>query len=641
MSRRAIGGLVAGLVVAGLVPFVTGAFAASCPSFTDPAGDDSFAESGVVGHDDDLDIVNVTYSSDAERVSGAIKVAKLKTGPDNFPGDRFAVTFKVNGKTIQMFSYRYDPPEQHLVIDQAYNTTGGTVDGANPSPAFSTIETKYDVTASVVTISVKRSELDRVSGAATAGKPLSALGATSAAAVARTNFLSDTATAPATLTYDVGTACTGGTPGPAPTTSASPTASPTASPSPSATPSPTASPSPSGTPSPTPSPTGTTPAPAGLPAAGCNTVADPKGDAKHLPAGIPEPDLDITGLVMQATATDLKSYLRLDKLGTSPDTALGHTFYTLFTVNKKVVSLAASGFDPAVLGDVADDAASASGGALQPTVRMVVAGTYVPSGIKATFDVTNSMVVISVPRADVAKAVGVPFTDGTELTALYGRTASSYGPVVGGFYVDSSAPDNGTVSTAKWSTGANECFGPLPGKLVNAGATSVQFTDAATVGAKLTTAAGAPLSGRTVTFTVGSKTVSAKTASNGIAKAALNPGLVAGAYTLVTSFAGDSLAAKVSTSTPFTVAVEKTKLVLTVAKSGTKRTVTARLLDDDNKPVAGQTVNWYVNGKKVASAKTNAAGVVTFTRAAPTQTVTAEFLAVAKRFAGSKTSIRV
>ena len=637
MARPAtVGALLAGLFAAALVPVVASAAAPTCPSFADAANDDSFAASGASQtHDADLDIVAGGFSSDAERLTSTVTVAQLKAGPDRFLGDAFSTYFTVNGKVIQLYSFRYNPAQQHAVIDNAYNKTGAFVDGANPSPMASTVVGTYDLAKSTVTISIKRSELDRLTGAPTAGKAMTALSAQSAFFAGRSRFGADTATAPATLTYDVGAACTTAAPGPQPTTA--PSATPTA---PSA--SPTASPTAAPTGSPTATPTGAPTAP--LPDAECNTIGDVKGDANHTVAGgapgVQEPDLDITGLVLEATPDVVRSYVRVNALKSRPQSAIGHTYYTVFTVGGKVVSLVASGFDPAQMKTVVDTISTTSNGARQPSVRMTVAGTYVPSSITATFDTTNSMVVVSVPRAELETAVGAPIPDGTELSVVYARTASSYGPS-GGFFVDSTVLDNGTASTATWVTGDNACFAPPDAQLLNVGATAAQYTDSVAVAGRLLSAAGTPLAGKAVRFAVGSRAVTAVTGADGVARTAFNPLATAGGHTLVTTFAGDKDAGPATITTPFAVVAEKTKVVLTVTRSGTRRTVVAKLTDDDGRAVAGQTITWLVNGKRISSAKTSSTGTVTFRSALPGQTVTARFAAVAGKYEGSSAAKKV
>jgi hypothetical protein len=400
---------------------------------------------------------------------------------------------------------------------------------------------------------------------------------------------------------------------------------------------------PPATPSPTP---GTTPpgpaAPAGYPATGCDTVGDDAGDAHVLNANVPtDGDLDITGLALQATATDVKAFVRIKALAAKPASAPGHTFSVNFTAAAKPVRLVTTAYDPAQLATAEDAVASGTATApakYAPLTYVSVSGGYVATGIKATYDLAHSIVILSVPRADLDKAV--PFADGSEISAVTVRSATA-SPFAGGFYVDSTAPSNAAAGTAKWRVGDNACFGPAPGILANAGAKSVQFSDAAKVAAKLTDAAGKPLAGRSVTFAVGAVTATASTGPDGVARAALNPRVTAGTYSLVTSFAGDTAAAKVELATPFTVTLEATRIALSYSKSGSKRTVVAKLRDDDGAALAGQTVDWYVNGTKVGSSRTNAAGVAQLTTAKPAQTVTAQFAGVPVKYAASKAATKV
>jgi hypothetical protein len=89
---------------------------------------------------------------------------------------------------------------------------------------------------------------------------------------------------------------------------------------------------------------------------------------------------------------------------------------------------------------------------------MRVGGTYTPSTLKAAYDLTSSYVTFSISPADFAKATGVALAPGAAFTKVLGRTASSLGPVVGGFYVDSTAKDNAAAGTDTWTVGDNKCF---------------------------------------------------------------------------------------------------------------------------------------------------------------------------------------
>ncbi|HUR14259.1 MAG TPA: hypothetical protein VM097_07175 [Mycobacteriales bacterium] len=207
------------------------------------------------------------------------------------------------------------------------------------------------------------------------------------------------------------------------------------------------------------------------PVAGCNTFVDPKGDADTSPVGgptaYPDPDLDITGLVLGADDTSLRAVIRVDDLAVAPDTAAGDSWYVYFTYAGKAMSLGSTRFDPDQLGAVddalftADDTAGI--GLFNPRTSLLLAGAYVPSDITVAYDQTANTVSFKVSRADIAKAAGVPFSDGTKLTAVYARNATSY-PVAGGFYIDSTTATNDAVTTAKdvWTVGAGPCFGAAP-----------------------------------------------------------------------------------------------------------------------------------------------------------------------------------
>ena len=83
-----------------------------------------------------------------------------------------------------------------------------------------------------------------------------------------------------------------------------------------------------------------------------------------------------------------------------------------------------------------------------------------------------------------------------------------------------------------------------------------------------------------------------------------------------------------------------TAMTLSVAKAGSTRTVTARLTSA-GKPLAGQVVTWFVNGKKVGTSTTSTAGTAVLKTAKPTQTVTAEFAGVNDKYLPSKATTRV
>jgi hypothetical protein len=592
MPRRAIVGtvLATSLIGGGLaVAFADGApVADGCPAtYTDPAGDSGLldpATNPVVG-DDDLDLVAVTHSVTDGIFTTAFKVVKLNpAGPAFAAGDRFVATFTVAKKTVTV-----DAERDFSGVGDTHGSV--TVGGTAVTMPVKIVE---DDKASTLSAQLATADLEKAVGAPLAGEAFSAMSAVARGflpsnATPSEGILWDAATAPATASYAFGSGC-GATAG-------APAAAPAPSPSPST---PSAAPAPGG------------PAAPGLPTAGCNTFADPKGDANFDVVngqGEPnDPDLDLTGLVLQSTPDSFKAYLRVDKLATRPADWPGHAFYANFTANKKAVALQATAYDPAQLSQLDDGAATATGVTpfgSTPAIGMTVDGPYVPSKLSATFDTKTSMVTLTIPRGDLDKAVG-GLADGSVLTKVYARDAGT-APVAGGFYIDSTAKDNASGVTDKdaWTVGDNACFGPAapaPSPLTNVGAVKAQYGDTAAVAAKLVDASGAPVAGKTVTFTLGSSKAAGTTGTDGVAKASLVVNEKAGKKTLVLT--SDAVTASV----PFTVLIEKTVLKAT----GSKGAVTAILSDDDRTPVAGQVITFTLGSKK-ATARTDAKGVAKVT----------------------------
>jgi hypothetical protein len=624
LPRRAIVGavLATALIGGGIVAaFADEAPAAgACPAWTDPKGDASTQQLGLPQTGDtNLDITAASFavvddaivaSITTDALSGDAESSNIVTGGSD-AGDEFRFEFTVDGKAVQMYFDRLP------TSDFGTNSGFAPNPGGNPNDPSGTATGKVDIKAKTVTITGKLSELAKVVGKPTAGLEVTALSAwTSDTALGQPVFDYDDAASKEKVTLVNG--CGGGAAAPAPSASAS--ATPEPSPSASA------------------PPAGGAPAPAGGPAAGCNTFADPKGDATIVvqgPAATPnDPDLDLTGLVLQSTADSFRAYLRVDKLATRPQMSSGHAFYANFTVNKKAVQLITSAYDPAQLSQPGDALAAATAGQpvfVNPSTRMTVAGSYVPSTLKGTFDAKASMVTLTIPRAELAKAVG-GFDDGNVLTLVYGRDSAT-NPGAGGFFVDSTAKDNSTGATAAdaWTVGDNACFAaaaPAASPLTNVGAVKAQYGDVAAVGAKLVDAAGAAVAGKTVTFALGGSTATGVTGADGVAKASLTVKDKAGKRSLAIS-ADDA-----KTAVAFTVLVEKTAL----KAAGSKGAVTATLTDDDKKPVAGQAVT-FTSGSKKVTAKTDAKGVAKAT-GLPAGNVKVSYAGATGMYAAASTSAK-
>lgn len=629
LPRRAVLGavLATSLIGTGLLAFAEETPAGGgCPSWTDPKGDASFGEEGLPETgDNNLDIVAASLSTVGDAVVGKITSAALGQANSD-AGDEFRITFKIGGATVQLYADRANGVFGSKAPAAISNGYAGFYNETASKSGAATVA--YDVKANTVTMTGKIAELTKALGKPAAGLPMTDIVATTHNLVgspddglALTPVQYDNA--PTKLTYVVGANCDGGG------------AAPAATPSASASPSPSASPAPS--PSASPSPSGTAPAAAGQPTPGCNTFADPKGDASIvLQPGAPgtpnDADLDITGLVLQSTTDEFRAYLRVDKLATRPQGAPGHSFYVNFTLNKKAVNLIGTAYDPAAIKDAIDAVSAGTAGTpaqRSPGTRMLVDGTYTPSSLKAVFDTKASMVTLSIKRADLDKVAGEGgFADGTVLKKVFARSLMAT-PVVG-LFVDSTAKDNsvGVTDAEAWTVGDNACFAPPVPPLSSVGAIKAQYGDLAPVAAKLVDSGGAPVSGKQVTFTLGRSKVTGTTGADGVAKASLPVKEKAGKRALTIAAEGASV------TVDFTVSVEKTLLRAT----GAKGSVTATLIDDDRKPVAGQVVT-FTAGKKKVSARTNAKGQARAT-GLPPGSVKVTYAGAAGMYSASSTSTR-
>jgi len=99
---------------------------------------------------------------------------------------------------------------------------------------------------------------------------------------------------------------------------------------------------------------------------------------------------------------------------------------------------------------------------------------------------------------------------------------------------------------------------------VPSGTTPNQYSDPATVSAILTdVASGSQISGKTITFTIGTQTATATTGTDGVATTTITLTQPAGAYTVSAAFAGDSNYQSSSDSKPFTINKENVAITYT------------------------------------------------------------------------------
>ncbi|MDP3713462.1 MAG: hypothetical protein Q8R60_13385 [Mycobacteriales bacterium] len=635
-ARRTVAMTGAATLVAtvGLTAWIGTASADACPAWTDPKGDSTTGQAGIpLTEDAQMDITAAAVGTVGD--SFVIRITTDGLGDSSSDaGDEFGLEFTLAGQEMLAYADRIKPLGVELDVTAAIlNFTSDTPNGAATAT--------YDVKSKTVTITGKLTEL-----AKSVGKPVAGQSATGLNAYTSNQVDGLPVTryddAPTKLTTTIGTACemAGGAPAPAPSGSATGTpsasATPTASASPSGSASPTATASPSGSASPTPS--GAPPAAAaGLPRAGCFTFADAKGDAPSVVSEANDPDLDLLGLTLQSTPETTKAFLKVDKLGKRPAEAPGHTFSTLFTAGKKLVQIVGTAYDPAQITAVHEGLASVTAPLpvkLNPPTRLSVDGTAVTSTLKVTYDATNSTVIMAIPTAELTKATAGEFDAGKTLTAVLGRASAQY--LAASFTVDTTAKDNAAAATPAetWTVGDNACF-TSPTTLTNLGATKAQFGDVAKLAVKLADSAGKPVAGQKVTLALPGTTATVTTGTDGVARVAMTVRATAGATTMTAAFAGAGAFDKSALSVPFTVAVEKTVL----SAKGAKGAVTATLLDDDKKAVAGQTVT-FAQGSVKKTAKTDAKGVAKVSGLKPGQAVKVTYAGLAGKYAATSLNAR-
>jgi hypothetical protein len=100
--------------------------------------------------------------------------------------------------------------------------------------------------------------------------------------------------------------------------------------------------------------------------------------------------------------------------------------------------------------------------------------------------------------------------------------------------------------------------------LTYTGATSGEYSDSVTVSATLEeVATDTPLSGKTISFAIGSQTVTATTDASGVATTSITLTQPSGSYTVAASFAGDTNYLSSSDSEPFTIYKETVTITYT------------------------------------------------------------------------------
>ena len=181
--------------------------------------------------------------------------------------------------------------------------------------------------------------------------------------------------------------------------------------------------------------------------------------------------------------------------------------------------------------------------------------------------------------------------------------------------------DNGvlTVSLVKGTHTLSIVPGSEPEELATAVAftdasdDSAQYSDTATLQARLTDATGAPLSGEELSFSIGSQTATALTDGSGIASASLPVLEAPGDSHATVAFSGrPGLTASLASSS-FRIDKEDSSLEMVITGRGDAKTLIATLTDaDSGAPIGTRTVLFSSKGSAIGSAPTDDSGVARF-----------------------------
>lgn len=382
------------------------------------------------------------------------------------------------------------------------------------------------------------------------------------------------------------------------------------------------------------------------PRAGCTRgLTDVEGDGKYsLSSGVNDPRntstdaIDITNVTMRYTGTAFEVHLKAKSMTAAfgaHETAYRWdvTFENANGAKMSVAAMRTNGVYDTVSTTKAPNADSYPNGKF--TIGTATTGF---TGTTANVDTATGWVVWTIPAEEFAKAFTGP-VDGAQLTKV---AAQSYAYIPGVGTATTREADAATSTDPAQSTytvGDDYCFGPPPAVLTSTlNAPKVAFGDSIPLTATLKSDAGTALAGKQVQFAVtGEPVKTGTTNAAGLATVSFTPAKGAGTYPLTITFAGDATDGKAKlTGINVTVLVETTKLaaIKATSTSATARTVTTTLTDNDAKPVTGK-VEWWANGKKVATTSTDGKGKATYKGAKAGQTIVAKYAGIAGKYAPS------
>jgi hypothetical protein len=357
------------------------------------------------------------------------------------------------------------------------------------------------------------------------------------------------------------------------------------------------------------------------------TVGDPRGNVGGL---------DITSITLRVTGTRVYAFMALADIPDTlrqTDSAYGYTVtfkrgakYGRFENVYTNPDLAAQGLAPTT-------------GLQAASVGTAVTAGDTLTGVGGGIDKAKNVAYVYADRASFEAKTGGALADGEEISAITGRTElwESDGKTAPGVARRRADTTDAAPAAATWHVGDDGCFAP---STVTVPAVTAQYGDPVTVPVTVKDAAGAPLADRTVTVTVPgeSEPRTMTTNADGAVPVALAAAPVAGTYDIKAVYAGDDASGRGEGTGVLTVKAETVRVALAVAKAGTARTVTATLTEDDPKAFAKQPVVWYVNGKKVATGTTDAAGRAVYKGAKAGQSVQAKYAGLAGRYAAAASS---
>ncbi|MFN2594439.1 MAG: Ig-like domain repeat protein [Actinomycetota bacterium] len=162
-------------------------------------------------------------------------------------------------------------------------------------------------------------------------------------------------------------------------------------------------------------------------------------------------------------------------------------------------------------------------------------------------------------------------------------------------------------------------------------ATTGRYGDTATLEARLVDSSGTPLEGRSVTLELAGNQAVATTEADGIARATLPLSSAPGPYDATATFAGADSYLQSSATQPFEIQKAITTMKLQVVGTGSKRMLTATLVDGHTSGLAGRTVTFFADGASIGTAQTGSDGTAKLSIPAGYRGGTHQFRAV---FAG-------